>query len=139
MIVSPARKPVKSILINPFTRGPVLPIFFVQVIDVNEAYAEKVRAALTRKEPAIRDFFDILHARSSFGIDFMEEGFIGMVKRKLLTPGNHPIDVSDERKETLARQVNTQLRSVLRPADFESFDLEVAFGIVSKIAEKMKL
>ena len=31
-------------------------------VQLHEAYAEKIRAALTRREPAIRDFFDIDHA-----------------------------------------------------------------------------
>ncbi|NOZ43857.1 MAG: nucleotidyl transferase AbiEii/AbiGii toxin family protein [bacterium] len=34
----------------------------IRVMDLDEIFAEKTRAALTRKEPAIRDFFDIHYA-----------------------------------------------------------------------------
>lgn len=138
LIKSPAIKPAKSILLNPFTRKAVLQAFPVQAIDVKESYAEKTRAALSRKEPAIRDFYDILHAQRVLGINFVDKEFLGMVRKKLLVPGNHPVDVSAERKSELQKQVQAQLRSVLRHKDFDTFDLDEAFDIVNKVAEKIK-
>ena|SRR5487761_1160009 len=47
----------KTVLLNPFTLAPALDPVQVTAISHREAYAEKVRAALCRREPAIRDFY----------------------------------------------------------------------------------
>lgn len=102
---------------------------------VREAYAEKVRAALTRKEPAIRDFFDLFYAVREMGLDFHDPDFLSTVKAKLKVPGNAPADASAERKRELDRQLEGQLKPVLRPADFVRFGLDEAFELVCSIAE----
>ena len=102
---------------------------------VREAYAEKARAALTRKEPAIRDFFDLFYAVHKMGLKLHDREFLDMVRRKLEVPGNDPVDVSKERKRELDRQLDGQLKPVLRPADFVWFNLDEAFEIVCSIAE----
>ena len=102
---------------------------------MKEAYAEKVRAALTRKEPAIRDLFDLFHAVSKMKLDIDDNDFLIMVKQKLDVPGNTPVEISLEYKRTLDRQLEGQLRPVLRPADFYSFNIDEAFELIGRIAE----
>ena len=124
----------RTIVVNPFSGGPLLPVFTVQAMELKEAYAEKVRAALTRREPAIRDLFDLFNAVHKMNLDLDASDFLIMVKKKLEIPGNTPVDISVEYKQELVRQLEGQLRPVLRPADFESFDMDKAFEIIVRIA-----
>ncbi len=52
----------RTLLIDSLTRTPALAPVSVLAISLKEAYAEKTRAALTRRDPAIRDFFDLDNA-----------------------------------------------------------------------------
>jgi len=131
----PLTSETRTIVVNPFSRRPLLPTFTVQAMDMREAYAEKVRAALTRKEPAIRDLFDLHYAVRTMRLDLFDHDFLAMVKQKLDIPGNIPIDISLDYRRELDRQVEGQLRPVLRPADFDSFDMGEAFKLIASIAE----
>lgn len=106
---------------------------------MREGYAEKCRAALTRKEPAIRDFYDLFYAVRETKLDPQDPDLLGMVREKLMVPGNPPIDVSSERKRELERQLEGKLKPVLRPADFVQFNLEEAFELVSAIAKAISV
>ena len=125
----------RTIVVNPFSGRHLLPVFTVQAIGMKEAYAEKVRAALTRKEPAIRDLFDLFHAVSKMKLDIDDNDFLIMVKQKLDVPGNIPVEISLEYKRALDRQLEGQLRPVLRPADFYSFNIDEAFELIGRFAE----
>ena len=125
----------RTIVVNPFSGRPLLPAFTVQAMGMKEAYAEKVRATLSRKEPAIRDLFDLFHAVRKMKLDLDDHDFLIMVKQKLNVPGNTPIDISLEYKRELNRQLEGQLRPVLRPADFDSFNMNEAFELIGRIAE----
>ena len=124
----------RTIVVNPFSRRPLLPVFTVQAMDMKEAYAEKVRAALTRTEPAIRDIFDLFYAVHKIKVDLNAPDFLTMVRKKIDVPGNTPIDMSPEYKRELVQQLEGQLRPVLRPADFDSFNMDEAFTLISRIA-----
>jgi predicted nucleotidyltransferase component of viral defense system len=124
----------RTIVVNPFSGQPLVPIFTVQAMDMKEAYAEKVRAALTRREPAIRDLFDLFHAARKMKLDFDDRDFLILVKKKLDVPGNIPVDISVEYKQELIRQLEGQLRPVLRPADFDGFNMDEAFEMIAKVA-----
>jgi predicted nucleotidyltransferase component of viral defense system len=84
----------RTIVVNPFSGRPLLPVFTVQAMDVKEAYAEKVRAALTRTKPAIRDLFDLFYAGRKMRLDLDAPDFLSMVKKKLSVPGNTPAHIS---------------------------------------------
>ena len=106
---------------------------------LREAYAEKIRAAITRKEPAIRDFFDLLYAIRKRGLNTQDPDFINMVKAKIDVPGNVPLDLSEERKQELNRQLEGQLKPVLRRSDFEDFNLSEAFELIRNITKALSL
>jgi predicted nucleotidyltransferase component of viral defense system len=131
----PVSETARTILLNPFTSRPFLPDFTVRTMTMKEAYAEKARAALTRKEPAIRDFFDLFYAVREIGLDIHDHEFLSMVRAKLRVPGNAPVDLSAERQQDLGRQIDGRLRPVLRAADFGTFKLDEAFDLVSHIAD----
>lgn len=99
--------------------------------------AEKLRAALSRREPAIRDFYDIDHAVRHTGFKPASDDMLTLVRQKLAIPGNAPIDVSKTRLELLTRQLDAELRPVLRPADWSAFDLERAFRTVVAVSHRV--
>lgn len=139
-LLSPSESRMAStIAVNPFSGQPLLPTFTVSAMALREAYAEKFRAAMTRKEPVIRDFFDLYYATRKRGLDSHDPDFLNMVKAKLEVPGNAPVDCSAERKVELDRQLEGQLRPVLRPADFDGFELDEAFELVRSMADALSV
>ncbi|MCK5156448.1 MAG: nucleotidyl transferase AbiEii/AbiGii toxin family protein [Spirochaetales bacterium] len=127
-----------TLIISGFTGERVVLPFLLTVMDFQEAYAEKCRAALTRRVPAIRDFFDIIQGIEMLNLDLFTPQFVSLVKNKLTIPGNSDIDVSAGRKELLRRQVVTELKPVIRKSDFERFNLDKAFTIVERFAESIQ-
>jgi len=86
LLLPPISDEASTIIANPFSGRPLLPNFTVRAMSVQEAYAEKIRAALTRREPAIRDFFDLFHVVHKMHMDFHDPDFIHMVRMKLAIP-----------------------------------------------------
>ncbi len=126
-----------SILLNPISRKSMIMPVALPCISMREAFAEKFRAALSRREVAIRDFFDIDHAVGNLGLQTGDGTFVELVRAKLAIPGNEPVDVSAQRLGGLRRQLDTQLKPVLREQDFRTFDLERAIQIVVDIAQRI--
>lgn len=137
LLSSPESYAARTIAVNPFSRQPLLPLITVHAMSALEAYAEKVRAALTRRGPAIRDFFDLFFAAYRMNMDFQDTGFLDMVKAKIEVPGNDPVDVSPARRQKLERQLGGQLKPVLRPTDFADFNLDDAFELVGRISKAL--
>ena len=136
-LMQPAQMKARTLLLNPFTRKSLVPDIDLTTLSIKEAVAEKLRAALTRLEPAIRDFFDIDYLASQHQLDLADRHLIALLTEKLKVPGNPPIDLSPARKEKLKTQTNTELKPVLRPVDFESFDLDRAFDIVARRSHRL--
>lgn len=132
-------KMAKPIAVNPFSGQPLLHDITVRAMALQEAYAEKARAALTRKEPAIRDFFDLFYAGRIIKLNFLDPDFLELVKAKINVPGNDPIDVSSGRRQELDQQLEGRLRPVLRHKDYDRFNLEEAFELACKIAGALSL
>jgi predicted nucleotidyltransferase component of viral defense system len=125
----------RTMLMDPFRYEPAIVPALVNVMSLHETYAEKFRAALTRREPAIRDFYDIAHAVRTSTVVPDEARFVELVQKKLSVPGNEPIDISAKKLTTLQRQLASQLKPVLRAKDYDDFDLQQAFGIVTRLAK----
>jgi predicted nucleotidyltransferase component of viral defense system len=113
----------RTLLLNPERGTPVLAPMPVQVLALPETYAEKVRAALTRREPAIRDFFDIGTAVQRGILCCTHSEFVTLVVRKLAVAADDPVDLSPGKLAALTDQVEAQLKPVLRETDYEQFDL----------------
>lgn len=122
----------KTLLTDPFSKEAAISHFPLHSLSRDEVYAEKVRAALCRREPAIRDFFDIDYAVAKGSIDLDDSHIIELICKKLSVPGNEPIDISPSRKDLLYIQIKPQLKPVLRPEDFQNFDLDRVFELISK-------
>jgi len=134
ILVPPVKGSVRTLLENPFTSMPGVEEFEIVVLTREETYAEKLRAALTRREPAIRDFYDIDYAVSRLGVTLENPHLVGLLKRKLQVPDNDEIDVSNARKKELLSQLETQLKPVLRSSDYDMFDFERAFRMIADLA-----
>ena len=137
LLESPVSGHARTLLLDPISGEGMVPVVTVPCISLREAYAEKLRAAMTRREVAIRDYFDVDHAlqEGRLGEDDLEA--MELLRQKLAVPGNAPVDISPPRLEALRRQVDAQLKAVLRPADFACFDLESAFEAVGRIARSL--
>jgi predicted nucleotidyltransferase component of viral defense system len=123
-----------TLLLNPITETQMLPAILVNSLSWEEAMAEKFRAALTRREPAIRDFYDIFYAISSLDLSIQSHGLVELVRAKIAMPGNEDIDISNDKLEFLRTQIDTELEPVLRSVDFSQFNLEWTFSQLRKFA-----
>jgi len=117
-------------MISPITVG---------CIDMIEAMAEKFRAALSRQDVVIRDFYDIDYAAKHLGLDMGSDQMVDLVRQKLAVPGNLPVDIGEQRVADLKRQLDARLRTVLRERDFQAFDLNHAIRLAAAMAERVRL
>jgi predicted nucleotidyltransferase component of viral defense system len=124
----------QTILLNPVTGKSMVPALPVPCISLKEAMAEKLRAALSRREVAIRDFYDIDFAVRRLDLQIRDAALVGLVRQKLDVPGNESVDVSGFRLDALRQQLHARLKPVLRRKDFAEFDLKRAFKIAVDVA-----
>jgi predicted nucleotidyltransferase component of viral defense system len=125
---------VRTLLLDPVSGLPMAAALIVRCISREEAFSEKLRAALSRREVAIRDFYDIDHAVRRLGLEVQDPELVGLVREKLAVPGNEPADMSAARLAALRLQLESQLKPVLRAREFAEFDLDRAFGTVARVA-----
>jgi predicted nucleotidyltransferase component of viral defense system len=135
LLMAAVKGSARTLLLDPVTSNPLVPPVSVPCISKTEALAEKFRAAMSRREVAIRDFYDIDHAVRKGGLQPDATDLVKQVKRKLAVPGNEPVDVSAERLAALRKQIDAELRPVLREQDFAEFDLDRAFKTVVEMAK----
>jgi predicted nucleotidyltransferase component of viral defense system len=127
----------RTILLDPVSGAPFVPAVPVRCISKAEAMAEKFRAALTRREAAIRDFFDLDYAVRKHEVRTEDEDLIALVRKKLAVPGNDPVDIRPDRLAELRGQLDTRLKPVLRERDFVEFDLDRAYKMVVQMAKSV--
>ena len=137
LLMPPGRYPARTLLLDPINGEALLPDIAVNCIAMREAMAEKFRAALSRRDVAIRDFYDLDFAISRLGLDPSDPDFVEMVRRKLAIPGNDRVDIGEERLAAVRRQLEARLRAVLRSDDFDGFDLERAVRHVTEMVERL--
>ncbi len=122
----------KTMLVDPITNVAAFAPFLVCAMSLQEAYAEKIRAALTRRDPAIRDLFDIDNAVRKGLLQCHAPEFLALVSQKLALTKD-PVDTSSQRTETFARQIETELKPVLRVADYGEFALDRVIDLLTEI------
>lgn len=137
LLAPPLAASARTILLNPISAKPCVAPVTITCLSLQESFAEKFRAALSRREPAIRDFFDIDYAARKLGICEEDAGMVEMVRQKLAIPGNGPVDTSPARLDSLRRQVESQLKPVLRDVDYREFDLERAISLVKRMGRRI--
>lgn len=128
---------IRTLLLDPVSGCQMVSPAVVSCIARVEAIAEKYRAALTRRDVAIRDFYDVDYAARELSIRPEDTQLVGLVRRKLAVPGNDPINVGPDRLAQLRAQLDARLKPVLREPDADAFDLDRAFGIVREMAKRL--
>ena len=136
ILLDPHEGMAKTLLLHPITTRTWLDPYSAQCLGYEEAMAEKLRAAMTRRQIAIRDYFDVDDAVQVGGFDPLDTTFLDLLERKLAIA--EPVDVSKERMVQLERLLESQLRPVLREQDFANFDLQRAVKTVRDIERAMK-
>jgi predicted nucleotidyltransferase component of viral defense system len=122
----------RSLLLTPATGAPFAPTVNVSCLSFEEAMAEKLRAALTRREPAIRDFYDVDYAIRERNLVPDNKEMLNLLRQKLAVVRD-PIDLSPGKLTVLQAQVETRLKAVVRPSDLEDFDLDETFETVARV------
>lgn len=128
----------RTILLDPLSNTSMVFPLTLNCISKTEAVAEKFRAAMTRTEAAIRDFYDLDYLALNHDVSYTNPELIELVKHKLAIPGNGAINTDDERFQVLRGQLDTQLKPVLRENDYAKFDLSRAFEFVCKMAQAVR-
>jgi predicted nucleotidyltransferase component of viral defense system len=129
----------RTLLLNPVSNTALVSPVSLSNIAKTEALAEKFRAALSRRDVAIRDFYDVDYAVRKGSLMPEADELVSLVKQKLNVPGNDQVNVSDGRLAALRMQIEHQLRPVLREKDFVEFDLDRAFKIGVEMAKAVEL
>ena len=137
LLLDPPNGLAQTILLDPVSRRPLMKPLEVRCIAKMEAFAEKFRAALSRREVAVRDFFDLDYAVRRLELRPEDAELVDLVRQKLAVPGNEPVDFSANRLAALRQQVGPQLQPVLRAQDFVEFDLDRAFQTVATMAARV--
>ena len=128
----------RTLVQDPFKKVDLLAVATVNCLSAREAFSEKIRAALTRQEPAIRDLFDLDYAIRHQKIDLNDVGLLDYARRKIAIPGTNAIDVTVSRVESMRLQLKTELQPVLRQDDYEAFDFDHAVVQMAGLANVLK-
>jgi predicted nucleotidyltransferase component of viral defense system len=110
----------RTLLLNPVRGAPLILEFPIASLSYEETMAEKLRAALCRREVAIRDFFDVDHAVRNAGLNTQDASLLDLLRHKLEIEGTGPVNVSPQRREQLAAQLEAQLRPGTTSAGFRA-------------------
>lgn len=139
MVVMGVERPIlNTLLVDALTGDVAVPPFGVRALSMREAYAEKVRAALTRRVPAIRDLFDLDHATRNDVLDFNDPELLPLIVKKIQQPGNEIFALDASRSEAFRDQLESGLKPVLRMKDFRSFNFNQAIGRLRTFEEAIK-
>ena len=138
---SPLDKPIHNLIKHfykdPFTDRNLIPENKILSLSLNEAVAEKLKAAITRRDLVIRDYYDLWHiAEAKF--DFYNKQFISVFKRKLEGEDykgdyRRNFGLNEETVKLLQSQVKSDLMPVIRIG--EHFELNKVFRRYNKILE----
>jgi len=130
---APIDKPVYNIVKHfykdPFTGKDLIPRNKILSLSWKETVAEKLKAAITRKDAAIRDYYDLWFI-SETQFDFNDSYFLAIFKKKLEKEkyqGSYSTNfgLNQHSLNLLRKQIETELKPVIRVG--ESFDLDKIF------------
>ncbi|PIW61751.1 MAG: hypothetical protein COW13_03110 [Candidatus Omnitrophica bacterium CG12_big_fil_rev_8_21_14_0_65_50_5] len=131
----PVHNVIKHFYQDPFSGENLFPFGKVLSLSLNEAVSEKLKVAISRKDAAIRDYYDLWHIAES-GFDFYHDKFIKLFKQKLSDEGytgdyRQDFGLSADKILFLRNQVDTYLSPVIRAG--EKFDLQKVLEKFNKI------
>lgn len=138
-IEKPVNTEIKHFYQDPFTGEALFPRGKVLSLSWKEVVAEKLKAAISRRDVAIRDYYDLWHI-SEFGFDFYDKVFIKLFKRKVTDEGyagdyKNNFGLTGENISLLHNQISGFLKPVIRTG--EEFDLDNVFERFNVILKKL--
>lgn len=142
----PSFLPATTVQVNHFYQDPFSgeDLFLqgsVLSLSLEESAAEKLKAAISRMIPAIRDYYDLGHF-IKIGFDFARPDILNLVNKKLkldVFEGDysHNLGLSDQAIKELKRISESDLIPMIR-AD-EKFDLDAVLAHFNKLFNQKKV
>lgn len=136
-LTKPEYYKTNTLLSNPFSGDMIVAQYETRGLTQQEAYAEKIRAALTRKKLAIRDFYDIAYAINHNKIDLNKKDFATLIKQKLSLAGSEIVEFNEEKKFFLEYKVQTELEPTLSQKNAFKFDLDNVINQLKILTENL--
>lgn len=138
-IEKPVNTEIKHFYQDPFTGEDLFPLGKILSLSWKETVAEKLKAAISRQEAVIRDYYDLWYI-SEFGFDFYDKNFIKLFKRKITDEGfagdyKENFGLSADKILILRNQIEGLLKPVIRSG--EEFDLDKVFERFNIILQKI--
>lgn len=132
-LLAPAQNiDARTLIMDPFLNTNVVYPIKITGLSKLEAYAEKTRAALCRKQLAIRDFYDLDFAEQNKLIDFNDPVFIDLISKKIKFE-SFLHDFNDENVISFLRsKIKPELLPTLKISRADSFNLE---RIINKLVD----
>jgi len=115
---------IQSLFIDPFFEKPLFPTETIRCLALEEMMSEKIRACLSRRVPAIRDFFDVRYVRQQ-GVDISDLKPIITEKLK----ENEGWNTINDQFEVLQSQIANDLVPMLGTTEI-SFDLKEIYDYI---------
>lgn len=136
--LEPERVTIKHFFQNPFTGEDLIEQGKILALSLEESVAEKLKAAISRITPAIRDYYDLGHFIRN-GFDFNRSDFLKMVDKKLRFDGyerdySHNLGLSEQAIKELKRSMYENLVLMIRRD--EKFDLDEVLVFFNKLFKK---
>ena len=136
--LEPERVTIKHFFQDPFTGEDLIEQGKVLALSLEESVAEKLKAAISRITPAIRDYYDLGHFIRN-GFDFNRSDFLKMVDKKLRFDGyerdySHNLGLSEQAIKELKRTMYENLVLMIRKD--EKFDLDEVLAFFNKLFKK---
>ncbi len=138
-IDKPIHTEIKHFYQDPFTGEDLFPLGKIWSLSWKEIVAEKLKAAISRKDVAIRDYYDLWHIAES-GFDFYDKKFIKLFKRKVTDEGytgdyKKDLGLGADKLSFLRKQIDDLLLPVIRSG--ETFDLDKVLERFNVIMKKL--
>lgn len=115
---------IQSLFKDPIFEQPIFPETTIRCYALEEMMSEKMRACLSRRKPAIRDFYDLRYVQQQ-GLDLLA---LKPIVQKKLTENEGWFTI-DGQFETLQAQIETGLKPMLWSANI-SFNLKQIYDFV---------
>jgi len=136
--LEPERVTIKHFFQDPFTGEDLIEQGKILALSLEESVAEKLKAAISRITPAIRDYYDLGHFIRN-GFDFNRSDFLKMVDKKLRFDGyerdySHNLGLSEQAIKELKRSMYENLVLMIRRD--EKFDLDEVLVFFNKLFKK---